>query len=163
MQGIARTARHCRPFATRAQSYLKAAMEEADDIMVSIGAIFELVQEKFAEAAEGMHKGLPPGAPVRWTGLEGDVRADTSRRLREEVNQLKAVFDRIQGSIDASPAASLRPEEIEAETARLKAVVAGLHEAKTWLVKAKDIASADVTVEQQPAGVAAAPSSAMED
>ena len=54
-------------------------MEEADDIMVSIGAIFEVVQEKFVEAADGMHKGLPPGAPVRWTGLEGDVRADTSR------------------------------------------------------------------------------------
>lgn len=134
-------------------------MEEADDIMVSIGAIFEVVQEQFLAAAEGMHQGLPPGAPVRWTGLEGDARADTTRRLREEVNRLKAVFDRIAASIDASPAASLRPEEVEAEKARLRGVLAGLSQAKAWLVKAKEVASADVTVPAQ----GSSSSSAMED
>jgi hypothetical protein len=57
-------------------------MDAADDIMVAVQAIFELVQREFMTAAEGMPDG-------RWAGLDPDARARIARHAREEVGTVR--------------------------------------------------------------------------
>jgi hypothetical protein len=53
-------------------------MDAADDIMVAVQAIFELVQREFMAAAANMTDG-------RWVGLDPDARSRIARHARGEV------------------------------------------------------------------------------
>ena len=79
-------------------------MNEADDIMVAIQAIMEHVQTEFSSAN---------GDGGSWVGVDADARLRLTRRIRDEVNRLANVFERVRHNIDAVPGGRISGLELD--------------------------------------------------
>jgi uncharacterized small protein (DUF1192 family) len=90
------------------------SQQATDDILAAVQAIIEMAQADFVAAAAGMDAG-------RWHGLDADTRGRLSRKAREEVKRLTALFACIRAEIDATPGAALSPAELERRIAERRA------------------------------------------
>lgn len=108
-------------------------MNEADAIMSSIQAVMEHVSAEFSQAdVQG----------GRWAGVDTDARLRLARRIREEVNRLTEVFERVRGTIAAAPGGDLASDELERRIAAQQRELARLTAADAALQSACESASA---------------------
>lgn len=92
-------------------------MNEADAIMSSIQAVMEHVSAEFSQAdVAGGH----------WAGVDTDARLRLARRIREEVNRLTEVFERVRATIAAAPGGDLASDELERRIAQQQRELAQL-------------------------------------
>lgn len=72
--------------------------------MSAVQAILEHVTAEFSAADTG---------DGRWAGVDADSRLRLARRIRDEVNRLTEVFERVRSNILSVPGGDLTPDDLE--------------------------------------------------
>lgn len=106
-------------------------MQEADDIMTAVQAVVEHVTAEFSAAAGAAGAGA--GAPGRWAGVDADARLRLAQRIRDEVNRLGDVFERVRATVQAVPGGDVTPDALDAALEAERAELARLQAARAAL------------------------------